>query len=140
MQTQHTFFNQSQTTEQVGVCIFDVPLYSDYLRKVRKPLNTDVVSNSFSKKNLNPVFAQYLFSCQTRASEASEFDEWKSSVLGESIPARHVGGRVCSHVAHEKCVTDTRRASGNAYQRSGYIVTPLERCRLQHVHLYDRHD
>lgn len=132
METNHTFFNQHQITEQVGICIFDVPLHADCSRKVREPLNACVVSNSFSEKNFNPVFAQYLFPCQTRATARSEFDEWKSSVLGESIPARPVGGRVCSHVAHEKCVTDTRRVSGNAYlYHLGLLVTPQIHCILQ---------
>lgn len=135
MQTQHTFFNQIQKTAQVGVCIFDVPLHSDCSLKVREPQNTDVISKSFSEKNITSVFAQYLFPCQTRATARSEFDEEKSSVLGESIPARHVGGWVCSHVAHWKCVRGTQRVPINAYQRSGYIVTPLERCMLQHVSL-----
>lgn len=125
METNHTFFNQTQTTEQVGVCIFDVSLYADYSHKVIEPLNTDVVSKSFSKKNITSVFAQYLFPCQTRATARSEFDEEKSSVLGADIPARPVKGRGWSHIAHEKCVTDTRRVSGNAYlYHLGLLVTP----------------
>lgn len=132
METNHTFFNQIQTTARVDVCIFDAPLHSDCSRKVREPQNTDVISKSFLQKNITSVFAQYLFPCQTRATARSEFDEEKSSVLGESIPARHVGGRVCSHVAHEKCVTDTRRVSGNAYlYHLGLLVTPQIPCKLQ---------
>ena len=125
METNHTCFNHIQTTAQVGVCIFDVPLHSDCSLKVREPQNTAVVSKSFSEKNITSVFAQYLFPCQTRATARSEFDEWKSSVLGESIPARHVGGRVCSHVAHEKCTNDILRMSCSAYPyHLGLLVTP----------------
>lgn len=125
MQTQHTFFNQIQTREQVGICIFDVSLHTDRSQKPKEPQNPCIVKNSFSEKNLNPVFAQYLFPSQTRASRASEFDEEKSSVLGEDIPGRPIKGRVWSHIAHRKCVTDTRRVSGNAYPHHlGLLVTP----------------
>lgn len=135
MQTTHTFNKQISTARLVDCCIFDVSLYADYSPNVKESLNVDILKQSFLKGNISPVFAQYLFPCQTRATERSEFNEWKSSVLGESIPAPHVGGWGYSRVAHVKCVTDTQRVSGNAYQRSGYIVTPLERCMLQHVSL-----
>lgn len=113
----------------------DVLLYSDYIRNVIA-LPQAVCSNIvFSKKIIPPVFAHNLFPSQTRATARSEFDEEKSSVLHEDIPARPIKGRGWSRVAHKKCVSGTRRVPSNAYQRSGYIVTPLERCGLQHVHI-----
>lgn len=125
MQTRHTFFNQNQTTTQVGVCIFDVSLHSDCSRKVREPLNTDAVSKSFSEKNITSVFAQYLFPCQTRATARSEFDEEKSSVLGESVPVRLAEGQGWTHIAHEKCTNDILRMSCSAYvYHLGLLVTP----------------
>ncbi len=139
METNHTFFNHNQTQEQISICISDVSLYADCSHGVREPLNTDVVSNSFSEKNITSVFAQYFFPCQTIATERSGFDEVKSSVLGEDIPARLVEGQEWSHVAHGNCVSGAHWAPSNAYKRSGYIVTPLERCRLQHD-TYDRHN
>lgn len=117
----------------------DVSQYADCLQDVRESLNSDIVSNSFSEKNLKPVFAHQLFPSQTLATERSEFDEEKSSVLGGDIPARPIKGRGWSHIAHGKCVSDTQQVSSNAYQHSGYIVTPPECCMLQQLH-YDRHD
>lgn len=134
MQTQHTFLNQKQTTEQVGICIFDVALHSDFSQNARVSLNSCISCRTFSEKKIPRVFARQLFPCQTRASKASEFDEEKSAVLRVRISARptEVRKSTCRRSAG---TSDTRRVSCSAYRVLGYIVTPLERCRLQQVHL-----
>ncbi len=132
MQTQHTFFNQIQTREQVGICIFDVSLPTDYSRRVIVSPQAVCSNIVFPKKIIPSVFAHKLFPRQTRASKASEFDEEKSSVLGEDIPGRPIIGRGWSHMAHGNCVTDTRRVSGNVYSyHLGLLVTPQIHCILQ---------
>lgn len=109
----------------------DVSLPSDCLQNVRGSLKTGIVKTLFPEEKLSIVFAHKLFPCQTRMTARNEFYKWKSSVLGEDIPARPIKGRVWLHVARGKCVSGTPRVPSNAYQRSGYIVTPRERCMLQ---------
>jgi len=81
--------------------------------------------------------ARKLFPCQTRASKASEFYKEKSSVLYLIIPSDRIKRR--NDTPRSACVSDVQRTSRNAYQRSGLLVTPLERCMLQHD-TYDRHN
>ncbi len=109
----------------------DVSLHADYSQKVRGSLFTGIVKTLFPEEKLSIVSAHYLFPCQTLAEERSEFYKWKSSVIGEDIPARPVKGRVWLHIARGKCVSGTQRVPSNAYQRSGLLVTPRERCMLQ---------
>lgn len=58
----------------------DVSLRADYLQGVREQMNTDIVSNSFSEKNINTTLAHKLLPCHNLTTERSKFDEWKSSV------------------------------------------------------------
>ena len=135
MQTQHTFFNQNYLSELVGICM---SLHSDFSPSARASLHSSIRSKTLLQKGITSVFAHRLFPSQTRASKASEFDEEKSGVLRVRICTRisarpsKVRKWVCIRVA---CVSDTLRVSSNAYQRSGLLVTPLERCKLQQVHL-----
>ncbi len=124
------YLNSKSQVEWFSVFL-DVSLHSDCSQKVRESLNTGIVNTLFPEEKLSIVFAQYLFPCQTLAEERSEFYKWKSSVLGEDIPARPIKGRVWLRIAHGKCVSGTPRVPSNAYQRSGYIVTPRERCMMQ---------
>lgn len=134
MQTQHTFFNQNYLSELVGICIFDVSLHSDFSQSVRASPHSGIRSKTLLQKGITSVFAHRLFPSQTRAREASEFDEEKSGVLRVLISARPSKVRkwVCVRVT---CVSDTLWVSSNAYQRSGFLVTPLERCMLQQVRI-----
>ena len=124
------YLNSKSQVEWFSVFL-DASLSSNCSQKVRESLNTCIVNKLFPEEKLSIVSAQYLFPCQTLAEERSEFYKWKSSVLGEDIPARPIKGRVWLHVARGKCVSGTPRVPSNAYQRSGYIVTPRERCMLQ---------
>ena len=124
------FLSSKSQVEWFSVFL-DVSLSSDYSQKVRESLNTGIVNKLFPEEKLSIVSAHKLFPCQTRATERSEFDEVKSSVLDEHIPARPVKGWVWLHTAHWKCVSGTQRVPSNAYQRSGLLVTPRERCMLQ---------
>jgi hypothetical protein len=135
MQTQHTFFKSISPTELINGCIFDVSLHSDCSQNVRELPQVACNNIVFPKKIISSVSAQYLFPCQTRATARSEFYKEKSSVLHEDSPARPNEVQEWAQVAHWKCVSDTLWVSGNAYQRSGYIVTPRERCMLQQVYL-----
>ena len=124
-------FSSSKSQVEWFSVFLDVSLHSNCSQKVRGSLNTGIVNKVFPKEKLSIVSAHKLFPCQTRATARSEFYKWKSSVLGEDIPARPIKGRVWVHIARWKCVSDTLWVSGNAYQRSWYIVTPIERCMLQ---------
>ena len=130
MQTQHTFLHIRITHG----CIFDVARYADYSQNVRALLNSRISSRIFSEKKYTPYQARQLFPCQTRANEVSEFDKRKSGVLEQRIPAQQLAGWECLRTCIA-CVSDTCRVSRNAYLVLGSLVTPLERCRLQHVHL-----
>lgn len=127
-------FQHSQSQVEWFCVFLDVAPYSDFSQNVRASLNSGISSRTFSKKKIPRVFARQLFPCQTRASEASEFDKEKSAVLRVRILARpsKVRESTCRRSA---CTNDTRRVSCSAYLVLGYIVTPLERCRLQQVHL-----
>lgn len=124
------FLNSKSQVEWFSVFL-DVSLNSDCSQEVIGSLNTGIVNKLFPEEKLSIVFAQYLFPCQTLAEERSEFYKEKSSVLGEDIPVRPVKGRVWLHIARGKCVSGTPRVPSNAYQRSGLLVTPRERCMLQ---------
>jgi hypothetical protein len=123
------FLNSKSQVEWFSLFL-DVSLYSDHAQSVIVPPQVVCSNIVFPKKIIPSVFAHKLFPCQTRATARSEFYKWKSSVLGEDIPARPIKGRVWVHVARGKCVSGAQRAPCNAYQRSGYIVTPRERCML----------
>lgn len=58
----------------------DVSLCADCLQGVREQVNADIISNSFSEKNINTTLAHKLFPCHNLTTERSKFDEWKSSV------------------------------------------------------------
>lgn len=110
-------------------CVFfDVPLYSDYLQEVKGKHIHGWSSDKFPRNGgSNTAYARQFFLCQTRASVASEFDKEKNGVL--------LIGRGSRSRLRSTCESDVKRTvkwtSGNVYQRSGYIVTPRERCRLQ---------
>lgn len=106
-------------------CVFpDVSLYSDYSQKVKGKHIHGWSSDKFPRNGgSNTTYARQLFLCQTRASEASEFYKEKSGVL---LLSRGSRSRLRS-----TCESDVKWTSGNLYQRSGYTVTPRERCRLQ---------
>lgn len=130
MQTQHTFLHIGT----VATCIFDVALHADYTCNAITSPHVDTRHKNSPEGNHTPDTAHQLFPCQTRANEVSEFDKRKSGVLEQRIPARLLAGRECLRTCIA-CVSDTRRVLRNAYLVLGYLVTPLERCRLQHVHL-----
>lgn len=127
-------FLHSQSQVEWFCVLPDVAPHSDFSQNVRAALNSGISCRTFSEKKIPRVFARQLFPCQTRASEASEFDKEKSAVLRVRIFARpsKVRKSACRRSA---CTNDTRRVSCSAYLVLGYIVTPLERCRLQQVHL-----
>lgn len=135
MQKQHTFFKSISKFKS----FFDVSLHSACSQNVRESLHTGIVNNIFPKEKLSIVFAQYLFPCQTLATARIGFYKEKSSVLHEDISARPNEGQKWAQVAHWAWVSNTLWVLCNPYQVLGYIVTPLERCTLQHD-TYDRHN
>lgn len=128
------FLNSKSQVEWFSVFL-DVSPHSDHAQSVIASPQVVCSNIVFPKKIIPPVFAHKLFPCQTRATARSEFYKEKRSVLHEDIPARPDKAQAWTQVARLECVSDTLWVSGNAYQRSGYIVTPLERCGLQQVHL-----
>lgn len=93
----------------------DVSPHSDHAQSVIASPQVVCSNIVFPKKIIPPVFAHKLFPCQTRATARSEFYKWKSSVLGEDVPARPIKGRVWVHIARRKCVSGAQRAPCNAY-------------------------
>jgi hypothetical protein len=103
----------------------DVSLHSDYSHKVtskntRRYQSVKFPRNGGSRSNQ----ARQLFPCQTRASEASEFDEEKSGVL-------LLGTGSCPRV-RSPCVSDVYLASRSVHSLLGLLVTPQERFKLKH--------
>ena len=114
--------------------ISDMAPYADYTRNVITSPHVDTRHKNSPEGNHTPYQARQLFPCQTRANEVSEFDERKSGVLEQRIPAQLLAGQECL-LACISYMPAILWMSYNIYLVLGSLVTPLERCRLQHVHL-----
>ncbi len=113
--------SHSQSSVEWFSAFPDVPLYSDYSHKVtskntRRHWSVKFPRNGGSKTNQ----ARQLFPCQTRASEASEFDKEKSGVL------------CIRSLMRSTDVRDGHRTLCGVHFLLGLLVTPQERFKLKH--------